>query len=66
MMKFYVFGYEVENKYIDLVIKDVYGDWYYFERFKLYLFKIEVSLSLFLFFICVVKFWICIFYCLWW
>lgn len=64
MMKFYVFGYEVENKYIDLVIKDVYGDWYYFERFKLYFFKIEVSLSLF--FICVVKFWICIFYCLWW
>lgn len=49
MMKFYVFGYEVENKYIDLVIKDVYGDWYYFERFKLYLFKIEVSLSLFYF-----------------
>lgn len=51
MMKFYVFGYEVENKYIDLVIKDVYGDWYYFERFKLYLFKIEVSLSLFFLFV---------------
>lgn len=45
-MKFHAFGYEAENKYTDLATKDAHGDWYYFERFKLHLFKTEVSLSL--------------------
>lgn len=45
-MKFHAFGYEAENKYTDLATKDAHGDWYYFERIKLHLFKTEVSLSL--------------------
>lgn len=45
-MKFHAFGYEAENKYTDLATKDAHGDWYYFERFKLHLFKTEIAMDL--------------------
>ena len=42
-LKFHAFGYEAEDKYADLAAKELHNDWYYFERFKLQLYKSEVS-----------------------
>ena len=44
-LKFHAFGYEAEDKYADLAAKELHNDWYYFERFKLQLYKSEVSNS---------------------
>lgn len=44
-MQFHAFGYEAENKYAELAAEELHEDWYYFERFKMQLFKNEVSIA---------------------
>ncbi|XP_061167776.1 heat shock 70 kDa protein 12B-like [Saccostrea echinata] len=45
-MTFNAFGYEAENKYAELASEGLHSDWYYFERFKLQLFKNKITPSL--------------------
>jgi hypothetical protein len=42
-MQFHAFGYEAENKYAELAAEGSHENWFYFERFKMQLFKNEVS-----------------------
>jgi hypothetical protein len=38
------FGYDAENKYIDLIQDEEQEHWYYFERFKMKLYDQQVTI----------------------
>lgn len=39
---FHSFGYEAEEKYLDLADEDKHHDWFYFRRFKMMLYSMKV------------------------
>lgn len=41
--KFSKFGFDAEAKYLDLILDKKQKDWYFFRRFKMYLYDIQVS-----------------------
>ena len=45
--KFSRFGFEAEAKYLDLAFENKHNSWYFFRRFKMCLFKIQVRMGLF-------------------
>lgn len=38
------FGFEAEAKYLDLILDNDHKNWYFFKRFKISLYKIQVNL----------------------
>lgn len=40
--EFFVFGYEVEEEYNKLVVKNLYCEYYFFKNFKMFLYENEV------------------------
>ena len=41
--EFHSFGFDAEEKYNDLAMDELHLDWYFFRRFKMLLYNIEVS-----------------------
>lgn len=46
--EFVVFGIDVEDKYIELVLNEEYYDWYFFRWFKMMLYNNQVLILYFI------------------